>query len=345
MEKGGSVLTTPTRLDVLIPSYNRADQLALTIESLLTAPVPPMMSVTVMVIDNNSTDGTRSLVESRMRSDDRLRYVFERQQGRSHALNRGITSTSGDLVGMVDDDEEIDPTWYDRIARAFADPTLDFIGGPYIPRWASPPPTWVPEEFGSVIGWVKAGDREAPFDANFPGVLMGGNAVVRRRTLDKVGLYATRLGRVGNRLLSGEDREFFDRLIASGAKGRYLPDLIIHHHVLAERCTKEYFRSWAFWHGVSMGVLAREHSSASAQSGYFRGPRFLGIARWRFRKAVSSIVTAVTGRLTRDTNSPRVFAAELTAREYGGMLYGRHLYGRGQARGREASPGTMASGN
>ena len=334
---------TAVRLDVLIPTYNRAGQLSLTIESLLAAPVPSMMSVVVTVIDNNSTDGTRSLVESRMRSDDRLRYVFERNQGRSYALNRGITSTNGDLVGMVDDDEEIDPTWYGTIARAFADPTLDFIGGPYIPRWESPPPSWMPEEFGGVVGSVTGGDREAPFDANYPGVLMGGNAVVRRRTLERVGLYATWLGHVGRRLLSGEDREFFDRLLASGARGRYLPDLVIHHHVLAERCTKEYFRSWAFWHGVSMGVLARETKSASSQSAYFRGPRLFGIPRWRFRKAVSSLVTATAGRLTKAKDSARVFAAELTAREYGGMLYGRHVYGRGRTPERNGSPDTMAS--
>src|SRR5262245_23407419 len=100
------------RLDVLIPTYNRAEQLALTIGSLLRAPIPPEMRVLVTVVDNNSTHGTRLLVDSLMRSDNRLRYVFEKQQGRSHALNRGITSTTGEFVGMVDDDEEVDETWY-----------------------------------------------------------------------------------------------------------------------------------------------------------------------------------------------------------------------------------------
>jgi glycosyltransferase involved in cell wall biosynthesis len=319
------------QLAVLIPTYNRSKQLALTIESLLSAPIPPGMDVVVTVVDNNSTDGTRALVESRMRSDSRLRYVFEQQQGRSHALNRGITSTTGDLVGMVDDDEEVDPTWYQTIARAFSDPALDFIGGPYVPRWEIPPPAWMPEEFGSVVGWANAGDREVPFDADYPGVLMGGNAVVRRRTLERVGPYATWMGRVGNRLLSGEDREFFDRLLKSGANGRYLPDLVIHHHVLAERCTKRYFRDWAFWHGVSMGVLAR---SGNTYNGYLRGPRFLGIPRWRLRKAATDVVTAITGTLANRNDSPRVFAAELSAREYGGMLYGRHFYGRGKRRER-----------
>ena len=314
------------QLDVVIPTYNRSRQLALTIESLLAAPVPPDMHVAITVVDNNSKDETRAVVESRMRSDTRLRYEFEQQQGRSHALNRGITSTSGDLIGMVDDDEEIDATWYHTIAQAFADPTLDFIGGPYIPRWQVPPPDWMPEEFGSVVGWVRAGDREASYGDGFEGMLMGGNAVVRRSTVEKIGLYATWLGRVGNRLLSGEDREFFDRLLTSGARGKYLPQLIIHHHVLAERCTKEYFRSWVFWHGVSMGVLARREQG-DTHDPYFRGPRFLGIPRWRFRTAVTGLFAALVGRFTRK-NPARVFAAELTAREYGGMLYGRHFFGR-----------------
>ncbi len=36
----------------------------------------------------------------------RLRYLFEKNQGKSWALNSGIAATSGDLLGIIDDDEE-----------------------------------------------------------------------------------------------------------------------------------------------------------------------------------------------------------------------------------------------
>src|SRR5262245_6985509 len=104
------------RLDVVIPTYNRAGLLKLTLESLLTAPIPSGLEVKVTVVDNNSNDGTKSLVQSfQKKFGERIGYQFESKQGRSHALNAGIISTTGDLVGMVDDDEEIDSSWYQTI--------------------------------------------------------------------------------------------------------------------------------------------------------------------------------------------------------------------------------------
>src|SRR4051794_15146130 len=132
------------RLDVVIPTYNRATLLARTCESLLAADRPDGLDVWVTVVDNRSTDATRAVVNSFMpRFDGRLQYVYESKAGRSHALNAGIASTAGDLVGMIDDDEEIDRQWYTIIAAAFADPSVDFIGGPYLPRWGGDRPAWV----------------------------------------------------------------------------------------------------------------------------------------------------------------------------------------------------------
>src|SRR5688572_31342968 len=103
------------RLDVIVPTYNRQDLLPLALNSLFAAEVPAGVQVTVTVVDNNSTDGTREVIESfREKYGEKIQYVFEQQQGRSHALNAGIAATSGDLVGIIDDDEEIDPSWYKR---------------------------------------------------------------------------------------------------------------------------------------------------------------------------------------------------------------------------------------
>ena len=97
------------RLDVIVPTYNRQDLLPLALNSLFAAEIPAGLDVTVTVVDNNSTDGTRQVIESfRERLGERIQYCFEVQQGRSHALNAGIAATSGDLVGIIDDDEEIE---------------------------------------------------------------------------------------------------------------------------------------------------------------------------------------------------------------------------------------------
>lgn len=306
------------RLDVILPTYNRQDLLPLALNSLFAAEVPAGLEVSVTVVDNNSTDGTRQVIESfQERFAERVRYCFERQQGRSHALNAGIAATTGDLIGVIDDDEEIDPQWYKVAFEALVSGDLDFIGGPYVPRWSITPPDWLPREYGGVVGWVDGGEKAVPFDRDYPGILMGGNAVFKREVLVKVGRYTTWLGRTDKGLLTGEDEELYGRLLAHGAKGMYLPNLIIHHHVPAERVTKSYFRRWCFWRGVSLGLLDRTRRLPCAY--------LFGIPRWHYRNAFRGMVTTTKHLVVKPSDPSRAFAAELGIWDWLGLLYGRHL--------------------
>ncbi|HEX6716700.1 MAG TPA: glycosyltransferase [Pyrinomonadaceae bacterium] len=306
------------QLDVIIPTYNRQDLLPSALNSLFAADIPTGLEVVITVIDNNSTDGTRAVVETfQQKFGDRIRYCFERQQGRSHALNAGIKATGGDLIGVIDDDEEIDASWYKTAFEAFSTRELDFIGGPYVPRWSVTPPAWMPSNYGAVVGSVDGGDVEVPFDSNYPGILMGGNAVFKRSVLLKVGMYSTWLGRTDKGLLSGEDEELYGRLLASGARGMYLPQLKIYHHVPAERLTKKYFRSWCFWRGVSLGLLERTRRQSCAY--------LLGLPRWHYRSAARGLVSGVSSLFVSPREQREAFASELALWDFLGLFYGRHF--------------------
>lgn len=305
------------RLDVIIPTYNRQDLLPSALNSLFAAEIPSGLEVVITVVDNNSTDETRQVVELfRERFGERIRYVFETQQGRSHALNAGITATTGDLIGTIDDDEEIDSNWYKTAFQALSEGQLDFIGGPYIPRWSTSPPEWLPAEYGGVVGWVDGGNRAVPFDSEYPGILMGGNAVFKRSVFERVGLYSTWLGRTDKGLLTGEDEELYGRLLRAGAKGIYLPDLRIYHHVGPDRLTKGYFRRWCFWRGVSLGLLDRTRRLPC--------PYLFGIPRWHYRKALRGIISSIV-HLAKRGNPAKSFAAELAVWDCLGLIYGRHF--------------------
>jgi glucosyl-dolichyl phosphate glucuronosyltransferase len=305
-------------LDVIIPTRNRSRLLARAIESLLAAPAPPGLHVRILVVNNGSTDATPALLEwMTARHRGRIEVINERRRGKSRALNAGISAATGDLIGMIDDDEEIDSQWYVEIYRAFQNPQLDFIGGPYVPRWASEPPAWLPQDYMAVVGGVDTTSEPRDFGPDFPGILKGGNAVVRREVLLRVGPYAEHLGPSGfARLLSCEDEEMYHRLLKAGARGRYLPSLIIHHHVCASRLTPAYFRRWCFWRGVSRGLMDRSHPMPVK---YLAGvPRFL------FGRAAQGLLNLTARAL--GSNRAKDLADELRVWDLTGYLWGRHIY-------------------
>lgn len=304
------------QLDVVIPTYNRSQLLRKTLRSLLDARVPPDLDVRITVVDNNSKDDTREVVlAEQAKANLPISYVFEKKQGRSPALNAGVAATSGSHVGFIDDDEEIDATWFEVIRDVFAERDLDFIGGPYVPRFESAIPAWLPSEYNSVIGVVDGGTARVPFDRNYGGILMGGNAVFTRKILEKVGPYSTSLGRSGNRLLSCEDEEMYERLLAADARGLYVPELIIYHFVPTERLTKRYHRAWCFWQSVSSAVLDRIRPQPTAY--------VLGVPRYFYGRALRGMFQLVN---IWNREPAARFSNELSLWELAGFFYGKHFY-------------------
>jgi glycosyltransferase involved in cell wall biosynthesis len=304
------------RLDVVIPTYNRSTLLPKAVGSLLDARVPPALQVQIIVVDNNSTDDTKAVItELAQQSNGRVSYVFEKQQGRSPALNAGIAAATGDLIGFIDDDEEIDASWYETILSAFTDNDVDFIGGPYVPRFETEVPAWLPKEYTAVVGIVDGGDKVVSFDDSYPGILMGGNAVFKRETLQRVGPYSTALGRTATRLLSCEDHDMYQRLRALGARGLYLPQLIVYHFIPRERLTKRYHRSWCFWQSVSSAVLDGIRPQAT--------PHVLGVPRYFYGRALRGMLR--WARVWNGQPASR-FSNELPMWELAGFFYGKHFY-------------------
>jgi len=250
----------------------------------------------------------------------RLDYLFELRQGRTFALNAGIAHARGELIGTIDDDEEIDVHWYERVYQAFAEnPQLDFIGGACVPRWGAERPEWLPESHGSVIGWVDGGNRVVPYDENYPGILMGGNAVLKRTVFERVGVYSTELGRTAKGLLSCDDEDMYRRLLAAKTFGLYLPDLIIHHYVPPERLTKSYYRRWCYWNGVSRGWLGRGQREPVTYLG--------GVPRYLYGNAVRGIAEIAAGVFRPVARQPkRRFTNQLAVCDLIGFIYGTHFY-------------------
>src|SRR5215204_5395062 len=92
-------------ISVVIPTYNRCTLLRPVLAALL-AQATGGVTYEVIVVDNNSRDDTRSVVEEAIASDSSglIQYVFEPRQGISYARNAGVEHSRAPIIGFLDDD-------------------------------------------------------------------------------------------------------------------------------------------------------------------------------------------------------------------------------------------------
>ena len=291
----------PIGLDatILICTYNRAASLAATLDSLARSRAP--FTWDILVVDNNSSDGTRQVVEDRRASYPvPLRYLFEGRQGKSNALNTGLEATAARVIVFTDDDVRVPEDWLAASVEPLLErDDIDYTGGPVRPIWGAPPPRWL-DASGNMGGTIAVKDHgQAPFvfedERKTP---LGVNMAVRRRLIERIGGFRPDLGRSGKSLLGQEQAEFFYRSRAAGARGLYVPRMILDHEVSASRLTLSYYVRWWYWKGVSHARLHRIHGRTELGVELARTPHLAGVPRFVLRAALRHAAALARGLLT-----------------------------------------------
>jgi glycosyltransferase involved in cell wall biosynthesis len=114
------------KVSVIIPTYNRAKYIC---ESVNSALQQTFDDLEVIVVDDGSTDDTSTLLE-RFRSDDRFKYHFQTNQGRSSARNLGIDTAQGEWIVFLDSDDQLVPNAVETFLKYSAEnPEADVIIG------------------------------------------------------------------------------------------------------------------------------------------------------------------------------------------------------------------------
>jgi GT2 family glycosyltransferase len=251
-------------LSVLVCTYNRALSLRKTLDSVAVQDIAPSVGWEIVVVDNNSTDGTRQVVEECGRqSAGRIRYVLEPQQGVSHARNTAVREARGEIVAFIDDDETASVDWLRNLTAHLDSEEWIGAGGPIAPQWERPRPKWTEAgssfTAGPLVSFTYTPDPQAPDLLTTPP--FSANLAIRKKIFEKFGGFRTDLGRVGDLLLSNEDTELGRRLMAAGLRLRWEPTALVYHEVSEDRLRKSYFLSWWFAKGRSdvreVGVLHR----------------------------------------------------------------------------------------
>lgn len=246
-------------ISIIIVTANRADELRRTLESL--ANVRPVGECELLLVDNNSTDHTRAVVDHvRPAFPYEVRYIHVPTPGKYGALNAAIQMSQADIILATDDDARFEADWMEQAVCGLEQFDCDFVGGPVRPLWGARPPQWLPTGNGlhdKVIALLDHGPQARPFGEGISWPL-GVNVAYRRSAFAKAGLFDASLGRTVGTLRNQAQREWHLRAQSAGLRGMYLPAMIVHHIVPAERLTKRYFRRWLYWHGISRAILFRQ---------------------------------------------------------------------------------------
>ena len=110
------------KVSIVIPVYNEAPLLGACLEAIAAQTVAPYE---VIVVDNNSTDGSAAIADS----FDFVTLLRETKQGVLHARTRGFDAAGGDIIARIDADSLLAANWVAMARTVFADPAVDAVSG------------------------------------------------------------------------------------------------------------------------------------------------------------------------------------------------------------------------
>ena len=196
--------SSPSRVSVVIPAYNRERLVAEAIDSVLAQSVP----LELIVVDDGSTDGTAEVVSA---YGDAVRYHWQANQGIAGARNTGIALSRGPLLAFLDSDDVWMP---EKLAHQLAlldgDPHLEAVFG-HAEQFYDPS---VDETFR----------RHHPIKVQNVPATLSAAMLIRRAAFDRVGLFNPEVD-------YGVDVDWYLRAQEAGLRSHVLPEIVYRRRI------------------------------------------------------------------------------------------------------------------
>lgn len=114
----------PPKISIVIPSYNMADFIEETIQSIINQNYPDFECI---VMDGGSDDGTLDILK---KYDSDIIWVSEKDKGQSEAINKGLERATGDILAYLNADDAYESGCFQKIADYFEkNPTVKWVYG------------------------------------------------------------------------------------------------------------------------------------------------------------------------------------------------------------------------
>ncbi len=217
-----------TRIDIILPTFNRPGPLVKCLSAL--AGIPGSERLRVIVVDDGSDVAAESQIPSGLRERLTIGFLRVDNGGPAAARNAGLAAATAEYIAFVDDDVHVDPGWLRGYERALesGNQRTAYIGPLRAPaNWKATP--W---------NWWEAATLAVEYQKMIDGVyeptwrqFFTGNALVPRALLMEAGGFDASFTRA-------EDIELGARLHDLGAEFRFVPDAIGWHYAYRS------LRSW-----------------------------------------------------------------------------------------------------
>ncbi|TWT69066.1 glycosyltransferase [Crateriforma conspicua] len=232
-------------VSIVVCCYNSRSVLAPTLEHLARLKVPDGLLAEVVIVDNNSNDGTAEFAESKWLSLDTtipLRTLRETTPGLSSARRTGILGSQYEFVVFCDDDNWLNRDYllqaYTLLSRR---PDILMCGGLGKPVASVTIPSWFPK-FQKAYAVGPQATAKGPVNH----YLHGAGICLRRGdlvNLYRLGFRSILSGRKGKSLSAGEDGEMAEWLkMSKSGVFWYDPNLQFSHYIRADRLTRRSLR-------------------------------------------------------------------------------------------------------
>ncbi len=243
---------------VAIPTYNGESRLPDVLERLRSQINTESFCWEVIVVDNNSTDNTKKVVEEYQKNWPvaySLKYCQEKKQGAAFARQRAIEEAKSQLIGFLDDDNLPAPDW---VAAAYSFSKEHPNAGAYGSQIHGAFEVEPPENFDRIAPFLaitERGDKPLRYEPQKKLLPPSAGLVVRKQPwLENVPSQLILTGRTDGQMLTGEDLEALSHIQRSGWEIWYNSAMQLDHKIPYWRLKRDYLIPFMRGIGLSRHV-------------------------------------------------------------------------------------------
>jgi glucosyl-dolichyl phosphate glucuronosyltransferase len=226
--------------------------------------------VELIVVDNNSTDNTKSVIQAiiqKNRIQRNAKYCFEPTNGISYARNTGIANARSPVISFIDDDTVVDDNWLlNALYLIKKYRSADVITG----KLRLNKTIFRHKEIKIIkkcdtlwsLGYIDFGPKPHRISNEY--LIMINNTIVRKSVFRRIGYFDTQFGTDVNTLpvFGGEDIDLFMRIMQAGMFIMYDPMLTALHNIQREKFTRHHLIQRYWMNGIEIALFNNKYKRA-----------------------------------------------------------------------------------